>query len=80
MRLRCLVAEFIGAFILIFTDAGLGMISKLYPTYTYADRAMAAGLVILALIFMLGGVSGAHFNPAVTVKAALLDPRFLSMA
>ena len=58
-----LVAEFIGTFTLIFVGAGSIMTGK-------ADLlgvALAHGLAIAVMIAAVGGISGGHFNPAVTL-------------
>ena len=57
-----LVAEFLGTFTLVFVGAGAIMTGK-------ADLlgiALAHGLAIAIMIAALGGISGGHFNPAVT--------------
>ena len=57
-----LIAEFLGTFTLIFVGAGAIMTGK-------ADLlgiALAHGLAIAIMIAALGGISGGHFNPAVT--------------
>jgi MIP family channel proteins len=57
------VAEFLGTFTLIFVGAGAIMTGK-------ADLlgiALAHGLAIAIMIAALGGISGGHFNPAVTM-------------
>ena len=57
-----LVAEFLGTFTLIFVGAGAIMTGK-------ADLlgiALAHGLAIAIMIAAVGGISGGHFNPAVT--------------
>jgi aquaporin Z len=48
------------------------MVGKLAPEQiTPAARAGATGLLIMAMIYAMGNVSGAHFNPAVTFAFAL---------
>lgn len=39
-----------------------------------AARAVAPGLLVLALIYALGDTSGAHFNPVVSLGFALRGP------
>jgi aquaporin Z len=66
--MRKLAAEFVGTFILVFAgtgaivinDASAGMVS-------HVGIALTFGLVVLAMIYAVGDVSGAHLNPAVTV-------------
>jgi MIP family channel proteins len=65
--LRAHVAEFIGTFALVFAGCGAIAAGKLTTT----GIALAFGLVIAVMIYGLGHVSGAHFNPAVSVGFAL---------
>ncbi|HUQ78563.1 MAG TPA: MIP family channel protein [Patescibacteria group bacterium] len=62
-----LVAEAIGTFTLVFAGCGAIAVGGLGPT----GVAAAFGLAIMTMIYALGHVSGAHFNPAVTAAFAL---------
>src|SRR5437016_2312794 len=63
-----LVAEFIGAFALVFAGTGAIIINDVSGgAITHVGVAITFGLVILAMIYAVGDVSGAHFNPAVTL-------------
>jgi aquaporin Z len=65
-------AELLGTFILVFVDAGGAMTAELHGwEVTPEARALAAGLTVMAMIFSVGDVSGAHINPAVTFAFAL---------
>ncbi len=69
---RRLVAEAIGAFFLTFVAAGGEVIAtQTRGEVSNAAKFAAPGLVVAALIYALGDVSGAHFNPAVTLAFAL---------
>ena len=57
-----LLAEFLGAFILVF----IGAMSTLVSGSTLVVIAFAHGLILFGLISALGPLSGGHFNPAVT--------------
>lgn len=57
-----LVAEALGTFTLVFAGCGAIAVGSLAPT----GVAAAFGLAIMTMIYALGHVSGAHFNPAVT--------------
>ena len=63
---RRAVAEFVGAFALLFV--GVGAIISLGPDPTAGtlEVALAFGLVIAVMVSSLGHISGGHFNPAVT--------------
>lgn len=62
-----LVAESIGTFALVFAGCGAIAVGTLSP----AGVAATFGLAIMAMIYSLGHVSGAHFNPAVTAAFAV---------
>ncbi len=80
---RRLVAEALGTFALTFVAAGgatMALVSG--GDVVPAARAVAPGLLVLALIYALGDTSGAHFNPAVSLAFALrglLTPRWLGL-
>ncbi len=61
------IAESIGTFALVFVGAASVLISG-QAGYGMVGIAFAHGLVLMAMIYSLGHVSGAHFNPAVTVS------------
>jgi aquaporin Z len=65
--LKKLAAEFIGTFALVFAGTGAIVINDVSGgTITHVGIALTFGLVILAMIYAVGEISGAHFNPAVT--------------
>lgn len=74
-----LSAELIGTALLVFFGPGSAVISA-YRDGAFLIEGVAAanGLIVMILIYTLGHVSGAHFNPAVTISFALFrhfDPR-----
>lgn len=76
LNLKPLVAEFIGTFALVFAGTGAIVINDVSGgAVTHVGIALTFGLVIMAMIYTVGDISGAHFNPAVT-SAFWLAGRF----
>src|SRR6266478_894065 len=71
MRERALVAEAIGTFALVFAGAGAVVVDATTHALGHVGVAIVFGLVIMAMIYAVGHVSGAHFNPAVSFAFAL---------
>ena len=68
---RSLVAEAFGTFALVFAGAGAVMVDAKTHELGHVGVAITFGLVIMVMIYAVGHVSGAHFNPAVTFAFAL---------
>jgi MIP family channel proteins len=65
---RELLAEFIGTFVMIFAGTGAVIVNTLSNgAVTHLGISIVFGAVVTALIYSLGHISGAHFNPAVTL-------------
>jgi aquaporin Z len=60
-------AEAFGTFVLVFFGAGAAVVSG----GDYVATGLAFGLAILVMVYAVGHISGGHFNPAVSVGAAL---------
>jgi len=70
--LRRLLAEGMGTFALTLAAAGGEVIAAVsHGEVSHAARAVAPGLVVMALIYAIGDCSGAHLNPGVTLAFAL---------
>lgn len=70
--MRKYVAEVIGTFALVFCGTGAIVINQeTNGTVTHVGIAITFGLIVMAMIYALGDISGAHLNPAVSIAFAL---------
>lgn len=61
-------AEFLGTFALVFAGTGAIVIDEMSGgAVSHVGVALTFGLIVLAMIYTLGDISGAHINPAVTI-------------
>ena len=78
MQARALVGEFIGTAFLLAGVVGSGIMAERLSddigVVLLANSAATAG-VLLIIIYMFGPISGAHFNPVVTLAEAALGDR-----
>jgi aquaporin Z len=66
--MKKLCAEAIGTFGLVFAGTGAIIVNQTSNgAITHVGIALTFGLIILAMIYTFGDISGAHFNPAVTI-------------
>lgn len=70
---RRLFSELFGTFLLVTVGVGGGMVNARFGGSAVPGpaRAVAPGLLVMAVIFFMGSVSGAHLNPVVSVGFAL---------
>ena len=68
---QLLAAEFVGTFALVFAGCGAIMVDAQTGALGHVGVAISFGLVIMVMVYAVGHISGAHFNPAVTVAFAL---------
>lgn len=62
------IAEIIGTFALVFCGTGAIIINQESGgLITHVGIAFTFGLIVMVMIYALGPISGAHFNPAVTI-------------
>lgn len=70
-----LLAEFLGTFFLLATVVGSGIMAEMLSGGNVAvallGNTIPTGAILYVMITMFGSISGAHFNPAVTVAFAL---------
>lgn len=70
---RKLAAEFFGTFWLVFGGCGSAVLAAAFPELGigFAGAALAFGLTVVTMAYAVGGISGGHFNPAVSFGAAI---------
>src|SRR5215813_7959311 len=62
------VAEALGTFALVFAGTGAIIINEATNgAITHVGIALTFGLIVLAMIYTVGDISGAHLNPAVSL-------------
>jgi aquaporin Z len=65
------IAEFIGTFAMIFCGTGAMTINEVTGgDVTHVGIGITWGLIVMAMIYAFGEISGAHFNPAVSIAFA----------
>ncbi len=64
-----LAAEFVGTFWLVFCGCGSAVLAAAFPQVGIGllGVSLAFGLTVLTMAYAVGGISGGHFNPAVSV-------------
>jgi len=68
---RRLFAEAWGTFLLVIVAAGAGIVAiQSRGAITLSMRVIAPGIIVMAIIYFMGAVGGAHLNPAVTLAFA----------
>jgi aquaporin Z len=70
---RNLCAEFFGTFWLVLGGCGSAVLAAAFPELGigFAGVALAFGLTVVTMAYAVGGISGGHFNPAVSLGLAI---------
>lgn len=60
------LAEFIGTFVLVFMGCGSAVLAGKY--IGFVGISFAFGLSVLVMVYAIGGISGCHINPAISIS------------
>lgn len=71
LLLQKIFAELVGTYFLLFIGGGSVAVNKKYGSVSFPGISLCWGLVVMAMIYTVGHISGAHFNPAVTLTFAI---------
>lgn len=71
--IRKLFAEFFGTFWLVFGGCGSAVLAAAFPELGigFVGVSLAFGLTVMTMAYAVGGISGGHFNPAVSFGLAV---------
>jgi aquaporin Z len=68
---RRLFSEAWGTFLLVVVASGAVVIGAISSEITLSMKVVAPGMMVMAIIYFMGSVGGAHLNPAVTLAFAV---------
>lgn len=69
---RALIFEVVGTLLLVFSGLSAGCVSLVFPdSYGLPVIASVWGVSLIVTIYICGGASGAHFNPAISIAMAI---------
>jgi len=71
MKIKALIAECLGTFVLVFFACGVAAWTGCANSGAVVATALAFGLVIVAMAYSVGRISGCHINPAVSLGCLL---------
>ncbi|KAF6149824.1 hypothetical protein GIB67_010898, partial [Kingdonia uniflora] len=65
------IAEVLGTYFVVFSGCGSVAVNKIYGSVTFPGICITWGLIVMVMVYSVGHISGAHFNPAVTITFAI---------
>ncbi len=70
--MRKYLAEFLGTYAIVFAGTSAIIINQVSSgAITHAGISITFGLIVMSMIYAFGDISGAHFNPAVTIAFSI---------
>ncbi|CAN6471100.1 unnamed protein product [Victoria cruziana] len=71
MFIQKIIAEIFGTYCVIFSGCGSVVVNDIYGKVSFPGVCIAWGLIVMVMVYSVGHISGAHFNPAVTLAFAI---------
>ncbi|KAM7271716.1 hypothetical protein ACFE04_030930 [Oxalis oulophora] len=71
LLIQKMIAETIGTYFVVFAGCGAVAVNKIYGSVSFPEICVVWGLIVMVMIYSVGHISGAHFNPAVTITMAI---------
>ncbi|KAI3976638.1 hypothetical protein MKX01_008496 [Papaver californicum] len=68
-----IIAEIVGTYFVIFAGCGSVAVNKIYGSVSFPGICITWGLIVMVMVYSVGHISGAHFNPAVTITFAIFQ-------
>lgn len=65
------MAELIGTYFVVFAGCGSVIVNDIYGSISFPGVSLVWGLIVMVMVYSVGHISGAHFNPAVTIAFAI---------
>lgn len=65
-----LIAEAFGTYFVVFAGCASVVVNLTKGTITFPGVCVVWGLAVMVMVYSVGHISGAHFNPAVTIAFA----------
>lgn len=69
--IKQILAEIVGTYIFVFAGCGAALVDRERPLLTFLGLAFVPALALMTMIYTVGHISGAHFNPAVSIAFAV---------
>ncbi|XP_071721835.1 probable aquaporin NIP-type [Rutidosis leptorrhynchoides] len=71
LLIQKIIAEVIGTYFVVFAGCCAVVLHKQHGQVSFEGLCVVWGLIVMVMVYSVGHISGAHFNPAVTITMAI---------